>query len=47
MVWPGKKILQNGTQKLWGNNDLVMYSNFNEGKLVVAEIFIATLKGEI
>ena len=29
------------------NNDILMYSNYNEGKSVIAERFTRTLKGKI
>ena len=34
-------------QKLLDNNDILMYSTHNEGKSVVSERFIKTLKGKI
>ena len=34
-------------QKWLDDNDILMYSIHNEGKSVVAEMFIKTLKGKI
>ena len=34
-------------KELLGNNDIVMYSTYNEGKSVVAERFIRTLKNKL
>ena len=34
-------------QKWLDNNDILMYSTYNEGKSVIAERFIRTLKGKI
>ena len=40
--------IYNKLKKEWlGNNDILMYSTHNEGKLVIAERFIKTLKAEI
>ena len=33
--------------KKWLNNTVLIYSTYNEGKSVVAERFIGTLKGKI
>ena len=34
-------------QKWLDNNDILMYSTYNESKSVIAERFIRTLKGKI
>ena len=34
-------------QEWLGNNDILMYSTHNEGKSVIAERFIKTLKSKI
>ena len=34
-------------QEWLGNNDILMYSTHNEGKSVIAETFIRTLKDKI
>ena len=34
-------------QKLLSNSDILVYLTYNEGKAVVAERFVRTLKGKI
>ena len=48
-IWVGKgSEFYNGTFKKWlQDNDIVMYSTYNEGKSVVAERFVRTLKSKI
>ena len=48
-IWVDKgSEFYNGTFKKWlQDNDIVMYSTYNEGKSVVAERFIRTLKSKI
>ena len=43
----GSEYYNNYFKKLLQGNDIVMYSTYNEGKSVVAEIFIRTLKDKI
>ena len=43
----GKKSYNNKLKNFLKNNDIEMYSTFNEGKSVVAERFIKTLKNKI
>ena len=43
----GKKFYNNKFKKFFKNNDIEMYSIFNEGKSVVAERFIKILKDKI
>ena len=40
----GRIFYNKRTQKLLGNNNTLMYSAHNEGKSVIAERFIKTLK---
>ena len=42
-----KRILYNVFEKWLSDNDINMYSTYNEGKLVVAERFIRTLKNKL
>ena len=42
-----KELYNSHTQKWLDDNDILMYVTLNEGKLVVAERFIKTLKGKI
>ena len=42
-----KELYNSHTQKWLDDNDILMYLTLNEGKLVVAERFIKTLKGKI
>ena len=37
----------NNVFKKWSDNDIIMYSTYNEGKSVVAERFIRTLKSKL
>ena len=46
-VHQGKEFHHNLMQKCLDNNNILMYSIYNEGKSVVAERFIRTLKGKI
>ena len=48
-VWvdQGKEFQKSLMQKWLGDIDILMYSTHNEGKLVVVERFIKTLKGKI
>ena len=43
----GKEFYNNKFKSFLKNNDIEMYSSFNEGISVVAEIFIKTLKNKI
>ena len=43
----GSEFYNNKFKKFLKENDIEMYSNFNEGKSVVAERFIKTLKNKI
>ena len=43
----GRWIYNKLKKESLGNNDIIMYSTHNEGKLVIAERFIKTLKAEI
>ena len=45
-IWVGKgNVFYNNSFKKWlQDNDIAMYSTHNEGKFVVAERFIRTLK---
>ena len=43
----GKKFYNNKFKNFLKENDIEMYSTFNEGKYVVAERFIKTLKNKI
>ena len=43
----GKEFYNNKFKDFLKENDIEMYSTFNEGKSVVAERFIKTLKNEI
>ena len=42
----GREFHNKFMQQLLGNNDMLMYSTHNEGKLVIAESFIKTLKAK-
>ena len=48
-IWVGKdsECFNNSFKKWLQDNDIVMYSTLNEGKSVVAERFIRTLKNKI
>ena len=48
-IWVGKgsKFYNNSFEKWLQDNDIVMYSTNNEGKSVIAERFIRTLKNKI
>ena len=41
------RILNSFMQKWLADNDILMYSTHNEGKLIIAERFIITLKAKI
>ena len=43
----GRESYESPMQKWLDNNDISMYSTYNEGKTVVDERFIKTLKGKI
>ena len=43
----GREFYNHVFKKWLSSNDIVMYSTFNEGKSVVAERFIRTLKNEL
>ena len=43
----GRELYNNLMQKWLDDNDILMYSTHNEGKSVVAERFVKTLKGKI
>ena len=43
----GKELYKKPIQKWLDNNDILMYSTHNGGKLVNAERFIKTLKAKI
>ena len=47
MVDKGGEFYNNSFQKWLQNNDIAMYSTPNEGKSVVAERFIRTLKRKV
>ena len=47
LVDDGKEFYNNKTKYFLKNNDIEMNSTFNEGKSVVAERFIKTLKNKI
>ena len=46
-VVKGSEFYNNSFKKWLQNDDIVMYSTLNEGKSVVAERFIRTLKNKI
>ena len=48
-IWvdQGSEFYNNAFKKLLKDNDIEMYSTHNEGKSVVAERFIRTLKNKI
>ena len=48
-IWidQGGEIYNNIFKKWLSDNDIIMYSKYNEGKSVVAERFIRTLKGKL
>ena len=48
-IWvdKGSEFYNNSFKKWLQDNDIVMYSTHNEGKSVVAEIFIRTSKNKI
>ena len=43
----GREIYNKLMQEQFGNNDILMYLKYNEGKSVIAERFIKTLKTKI
>ena len=47
MGWKGSEFYNNSFKKWLKDNDIEMYSTHNEGKSVVAERFIRTLKTRI
>ena len=48
-IWvdQGSKFYNNNFKKWLKNNDIIMYSTYNEGKYLVAERFIKTLRNKI
>ena len=48
-IWvdQGGEFYNNIFKKWWSDNDIIMYSTYNEGKSVVAERFIRTLKSQL
>ena len=48
-IWvdQGGEFYNNIFKKWLSDNDIIMYSTYNEGKSVVAEIFIRTLKSKL
>ena len=48
-IWvdQGSELYNNNFKKWLSDNDIIMYSMYNEGKSVVAERFIRTLKNEL
>ena len=48
-IWVGQggEFYNNVFKKWLSDNDIIMYSTYNEGKSVVAEIFIGTLKKKL
>ena len=48
-IWvdQGREFYSNVFKKWLSDNDIIMYSTYNEGKSVVAEIFIRTLKNKL
>ena len=48
-IWvdQGGEVYNHVFKKWLSDNDIIMYSTFNEGKLVVAERFIRTLKNKL
>ena len=48
-IWvdQGSEFYNNNFKKLLSDNDIIMYSTYNEGKSVVAERFIRTLKNKL
>ena len=46
-IWVDNEFYKNSFRKWLQDNDVVMYSAHNEGKSVVVERFIRTLKGKI
>ena len=48
-IWvdQGGEFYNNGFKKWLSDNDIIMYSTYNEGKSVVAERFLRTLKNEL
>ena len=43
----GRELRNNLLQKWLDDNNILMYSTYNEGKSIVAERFIITLKSKI
>ena len=43
----GKKIYNKRMQEWLDNNDILMYSRYNEGKSVISERFMKILKAKI
>ena len=48
-IWvdQGREFYNNAFKKWLSDNDIIMYSTYNEGKSVVAERFIRTLKNKL
>ena len=46
-VYQGREFYNNVFKKWLSDNDIIMYSTYNEGKSVVAERFIRTLKNKL
>ena len=46
-VYQGSEFYNHNCKKWLSDNDIIMYSTFNEGKSVVAERFIRTLKNKL
>ena len=48
-IWvdQGSEFYNNVFKKWLSDNDIIMYSTYNEGKSVVAERFITTLKNKL
>ena len=46
-VYQGVEFYNNVFKKWLSDNDIIMYSTYNEGKSVVAETFIRTLKSKL
>ena len=48
-IWvdQGSEFYNHGFKKWLSNNDIIMYSTYNEGKSVVVERFIGTLKNKL
>ena len=46
-VVQGRELFEKLMQQLFSNKDILMYSTHNEGKSIIAERFIRTLKANI